>query len=452
MKESRILIALIVVSILLRVIFFDTSYFFWDESVYMIHGQKIAGLEVGYDEMELRPPLLPILIAPFSGTQFYETAATLIVILLNSLVVIPVYYLGKMFSKKTAVISAIIMALIPVSIIFSRQVMTDHLGMVLALASFVLFLYGTRDNKTKLLVIGSVLLALSVMMKFTNLLMFVVLLPPYFFLLKEKRWKQALIADSAFLIAMLPFLIYNLVKYGSMFHMFSKAWIAVTDFESVNLSFLVFLFNDTFGLLFIILALAGIVLLAKSKIKFRYSILFAFFVILLYFLRVINIGVAKPPTIEWEAARFMLLLVPFIIVFAVYYLTNTAHIIGNKKHETILISLAIVVALALLAPQYIRAYTPKIEFEAGLRDVTKEAALFLKETDIMGVCCKGNCPPIAYYSDKMVDMFFDEEKMMESHHDYLVTFEEKQMTLVEKFCEREKCAYIYAKESVFLNR
>lgn len=445
MKESRILIALIVVSLLLRVIFFDTSYFFWDESVYMMHGKIVVGEEVGYDEMELRPPLLPILIAPFAKTQFYETAATMIVILLNSLVVIPVYYLGKMFSKKTAVISAIIMALIPVSIIFSRQLMTDHLGMVIALSSFVLFLYGTKDNKTNLLVIGSVLLALSVMMKFTNLLMFIVLLPPYFTLLKEKRWKQALIADATFLITLLPFLIYNWIKFGNAFHMFSKAWIAVSNFESVDLSFLVFLFNDTFGLLFIILALAGIFLLAKSKINLKYPILFAFFIILFYFLRVINIGVAKPPTIEWEAARFMLLLVPFIIVFAVYYLTNTVRIMGKKKHETILIALALVVALALLAPQYIRAYTPKIEFENGLRIVTKDAGLFLKQSGITGLSCMGNCPPVAYYSGKMVDMFFDEAAMIDSHHNYLITFNQLNMQLQNKFCKKDYCGYIYAK-------
>ncbi|MCK4551154.1 MAG: hypothetical protein KAT91_04320, partial [Candidatus Aenigmarchaeota archaeon] len=61
LKENKILFVIFLLAFILRMMFFDTSYVIWDESIYLMHGELFAGVDVGYDETFLRPPLLPFL-------------------------------------------------------------------------------------------------------------------------------------------------------------------------------------------------------------------------------------------------------------------------------------------------------------------------------------------------------------------------------------------------------
>ena len=100
-KESKYLVTLFLISFILRIIFFDTSYFMWDETVYLLNAKSYAGQTVGYEETFLRPPLLSLILSPFARLfqENYEVLAKTFIILLNSLIIIPTYYLGRLINK-----------------------------------------------------------------------------------------------------------------------------------------------------------------------------------------------------------------------------------------------------------------------------------------------------------------------------------------------------------------
>lgn len=107
-KEFKFLFIVFFVSIFFRIIFFDTSYFIWDETVYLMHGKLFAGDNAGYDEIVVRPPLLPLLISPVWKffPLHYELMSRLLVTLLNSFIVFPTYYLGKLINNRAGALSS----------------------------------------------------------------------------------------------------------------------------------------------------------------------------------------------------------------------------------------------------------------------------------------------------------------------------------------------------------
>src|SRR3989338_1412791 len=175
-KELKFMFILFFISLFLRVIFFDTSYFIWDETVYLMQGKLIAGDSAGYEEASIRPPLVPMMLSLLWKLfpDNYELLSRALLTFLNSFIIFPVYFLGRLVNKKTAILSSVLISLLPASIINSRYVLTDHLGAVLALTAFVLFFIGTKHKeKSYLMYIGSFVLALAILTKFTNLLMLI---------------------------------------------------------------------------------------------------------------------------------------------------------------------------------------------------------------------------------------------------------------------------------------
>ena len=459
-KELKFLLIAFFISFFFRIIFFDTSYFIWDEAVYLMHGQLFAGPNAGYEETYLRPPLLPLLISPLWKffPEHYEMLSRLLVIFLNSFIVVPAYYLGKLIDEKTGILASILISVLPASIINSRYVLTDHLGAILALVTFLLFFIGTFQRKRRnCIYIGSFTLVLSILMKFTNLLLFVMLLPFFIILIKEKA-KQLLGSSTIFIICFVPYLLYNYAKYNNPIYTFIMAWQAVAEPMEIGKKFVLYIFNDTFGIIFILFALLGLALFLKYKILNKevpplskllsYIFLFEFAILLFYFLNIINKGVAKPHGIEWEAERFMLLLIPFILVLASYGLTTLLGLLRHK-HAKIMLVMLFAIGSLLLAPQYMRIYTKQIEFENGLRHVTKEMGTYLKDSKVSEFGCMGNCPPVAYYSGKKMSMFFNEKELLSYNGDNILSFKKIEgngyLINSKTICRENSCVYWYSR-------
>lgn len=453
----RLLFIIFLFSLFIRLLFFDTSYFIWDETVYMMQGKHISGTQVGYEEAHVRPPLLPIFLSLIwnLAPSSYEILSRLLIIFLNSLIIIPVYYTGRVFNRQTAMLSCVVIAILPISILNSRYVMTDHLGAMLALSSFLLFFVGLKYDKKTYWYIGSLLLAVSILTKFTNILLLAVLAPTAIILLKNKP-KQATYCLLIFLLTLFPFLLYNYIKYSSPFAIFANAWKVVNQTEPIEALFFLYLFNDAFGVILIAFALFGIFIFVADNILYDKSherhlnilFLYSFFVILIYFVYIVHKGVAKPAGIEWEVQRFMLLLVPFIVVFACYSLIRILNLMQQKKNWQVLILSLFLSNFLFLAPYYFRAYEPQIKFEDGLRLVTLRMADYIKTANLNQTGCIGNCPPVAYYSNKKIEIFYDESQLLNSSLDNLVSFKllkSSRLINIRTFCDKNSCAYLYRK-------
>ncbi|MBL7206173.1 MAG: glycosyltransferase family 39 protein [Candidatus Aenigmarchaeota archaeon] len=450
-KEIKFLIIIFLLSVSLRLVFIDTSYFIWDEAVYLLHGKMFAGVNVGYEELSSRPPLISLIISPLWHLGNFELAVRILIAIINSLIVVPVYYLGKILSKKTGMISAILIAILPASVTHSRYILTDHMGALLALTTILFFFLGTKERKSKLLYIGSIFLTLSILMKFTNILLFLLLIPFLIMLLAEKRIKEILISGAVFLATLSPYLLFNYLSFGEPLHTFLKAWRIVAKPVPVNFDFFAYIFNDTFGLIFLVVSLIGFIafarkILSKPTIRNKFltgTLIFIFIVALAYFIGVVNIEVAKQPTIEWEAERFMLLSITFFTIFIGYGLLSLSKLVG-KKYTLPFIAIIFILGLFLLSPQIMRTYDSQIEFENGLRNITKEMGLFLKSSDIQEFACWGNCPPIAYYSEKKMNVFYSQNDLTASETEYKVIFKEiENSNVIESFCKEEWCVYLH---------
>lgn len=454
-RELKFLILLILFTFLIRIIFLDTSYFFWDETIYLMHGKSFVGEQVGYEEINIRPPLLPLMLSLVWNffPKYYEILSRILICILNSLVIIPVYYIGCIFNKKVGYLAAIIIAGLPVSILNSRLILTDHIGAILALTAFLFFFLGVRYMTYKWLYLGSFILVLSVVMKFTNIFLFFIL-SPLFLILLLKKPKQLFLSGLLFLIGMAPFLLYNYIIFNNPLYIFIAAFKVVENKIPIVLSFILYLFYDTFGLIFLFLAIIGIYLFLKRIILRRYNkeavtfdliFLFSFISSIILFVYILNLDVAKIETIKWEVERYMLFSVLFISIFIAYGLNGLVK--SLKRGRIAFFVVIIILGFSLLYHPYIRAYTPQITFENGLRETTKEMGLFLKDSDILNISCIGNCPPIAYYSNKKSYIFYDINALFNSNICYFVIFDKvldkEKYATIKEFCNNKHCVYLY---------
>ncbi len=456
-----------------RAVFPDTSYFFWDESVYLMHGQLFAGQEAGYSEVLLRPPLLPALLSPVALLQppyAYELASKLLVAFLNALVVVPVYFLARfVVGRRSALIAASIAAFLPVSIINSRWIMTDALGAMLALSSVAAYLIGLKIRKGALICAGGFLAALAVLMKFTNILLFLLLLP---MLLVRIRKDSKAIAASAlvFAAAMLPYLIFSLISFGSPFYTFSRAFEAVSEPNPSTFSFFLSLLGDSLGILaiFLIIGVFGAVVLLRRpwqllrKNADRLYLLYCLAVSLAYSLWVLGKGVARPPGIEWEAGRFLLLFLlfaaPFIaqgialtvgFILALFRCSAAWGILASAASVSLIAGLFYLAPSLSLYPQLERAYAPAIAYEDGLREATKGMGVYLAASNLTAFSCLGNCPPVAYYSGKKMLMYRSAAELAAANPDAAVVFDssnfDSSYSLAKQVCAGSHCAYLVKK-------
>ncbi|MBI2580614.1 glycosyltransferase family 39 protein [Candidatus Woesearchaeota archaeon] len=444
-----LLFMLFLLAFAIRAIFPDTSYFFWDETVYMMHGRLFAGQEVGYSETFLRPPLLPLLLSPFARLESYELASRLFLALLNSLIVFPVYYLTKaIFNQRSAIVAAVVVAVLPVHILNSRWVMTDALGALLAFSSITSYLIGFKTEKKLMLYAGGVLAGLAVLMKFTNLLLLVLLLP---LLLANARKRLANVAVSVALsaIVILPYLVFNAMGFGSPFYTFGRAFHVVAEQETAGfagLGFLFYLLKDALGIPLMVFLSFGVAFsvfsltkrLSQSQWKPRKGkwdnwnyqpyMLYCLFVTLAYSLFIVGRGVSKPFGLEWEAERFMLLFLLFAVPFIGHGIVRLLAIFRQRLP----IAAIIVVAITLsLYPQLFRAYAPAVVHEDGLRQATRDMGMFLRNSSVNEFSCAGNCPPLAYYSGKGMGVYYSVAGLAAANRSAVIVFDDS-MTFFQK--------------------
>ncbi|MBI2141782.1 glycosyltransferase family 39 protein [Candidatus Woesearchaeota archaeon] len=471
-RPLLVLFALFLLAFALRAIFPDTSYFFWDESVYLLHGKLIAGQGAGYSETFLRPPLLPLLLSPFARLESYELASRLFLALLNSLVVFPVYHITKaIFNQRSAVVAAVVAAVLPVHILNSRWVMTDALGALLAFSAVTAYAMGLQQQKKSLIYVGGVLTGLAVLMKFTNLLLLVLLLPLFLANLR-KRLPEIAVSIAAAAAVVAPYLIYSALSFGSPFYTFGRAFHVVAEQEAAGFGFFLYLLKDALGailLAFLALGAAFSIfslakLLSQSHWKLRkhkwtdwsyqpYKLytLYCLSVTMAYSFFIIGRGVAKPFGMEWEAERFMLLFLLFAMPFIGHGIVRLPELFRQRLPIAIILAVAVILSIHFqLYPQLPRAYTPSVMFEDGLRFAAKDTGLSLRSSEVAEFGCMGNCPPVAYYSGKKMSAYYSVADLEAANHSSTVVFDGNREELrlyavVKEFCSGSHCAFLLSR-------
>lgn len=124
--ETRLLLIILIIGLILRFLYLDTSYVFWDESIYLMQGNEIMGIPAGYTEFLWRPPLVSFIVVPFSLFSDYVMASKIIMVFLSSFLMLAAYHLGRETSPITGLLSSFIVAVHPQLIHMASWVMTGY--------------------------------------------------------------------------------------------------------------------------------------------------------------------------------------------------------------------------------------------------------------------------------------------------------------------------------------
>jgi len=195
------MVLLIAVTVLVRLPVWDINEgYWWDEAVYLGLGKNIAegnGYSINIGDEAFRPPLLPFITSLLIKNG--EWIIRLIFPVFGILGTLATYFLAKkLYDKKTALVSAFLVSASQFYIFYGQKILTETMSLTLFTMSFYFFHKSFRDRKY--LMPTAVFVALSLLIRYTNGLFFVIFL---IYFIYEKRFD--LFKSKEFLISVVLF-------------------------------------------------------------------------------------------------------------------------------------------------------------------------------------------------------------------------------------------------------
>ena len=189
----------------------------WDAAVYIMNARWFIGEQVFWEI--LRAPLLPFLISPLALFGASPKAYVTFSVLISILSIIVTYFVAReFFGEKAGVLSALILAVVPLHVFWSPQVYTEILGSIFVLGCvYFLWKFDESENDNKFLYLCGLMAGFSFLSRY----ILGVMLPVIFiFLLLRKKLtiKNGLIVLVFFSIVVLPWFAYNYSVFGDPMH------------------------------------------------------------------------------------------------------------------------------------------------------------------------------------------------------------------------------------------
>lgn len=213
---------------------FDINIY-WDQSVYLLHSQYFAGIDIGYDELVFRSPLLSLLTSPLwlitNKIIFFKIISILFSVYL---VWISFKYFCLFTKRNIALLSALLLLSSGLLQFESRFFLTD----IPSLAFFITSLYFIEKVKNHInpfnAPLAGIFLSLMLLTRL-GLLYFIPLIFLYIFSLKWKK-KEYLYFILGFVIIYLPYGLWIFFHYGSFFENILRA--KTEGYNNASYSFL----------------------------------------------------------------------------------------------------------------------------------------------------------------------------------------------------------------------
>jgi len=235
MDSKKILIIVLILAFSIRMFLsFTTLLKGWDETVYANLGWNLKSNPFNYefkywgdknlDECwscaGFRAPLLPysimILYSVFGNS---EIILNLFMPIIGTIGIVLLYLLAKrMFNEKIALVSAIILAFLPLHVMFSGKFLTDVYATTLITVTSLFFWLGFIENKFKFKLLFGLFLALSFLARYIS----VVMVPVYLLLMliRERNFrfltqKGTVLSFVIFFLVISPWLLYSYNEYNN---------------------------------------------------------------------------------------------------------------------------------------------------------------------------------------------------------------------------------------------
>ncbi len=397
----------------------------WDEAEYMATGKHWA-LGVPFD-VGPRPPLFQFLAALLIKLNFPEYLLKFFLVTLPSLLVIfAVYLLGKeLFGKKVGALSAAASMLVWSYLFWSQRFQPDFFSIFFQLLAFLFFWKLFKTDQRKDAISGGASAALALYFKISALLVPLSLF--LFVLFKDGiqcvKKKNYWIAAGAYILVLIPFFLYNHFYFDDTLA-FTRAYTRQEELAArppgwMTLSF-IHLFPKWLFFIFFLIGVGATLLyllisfdfLLKDKQKRMHPGVFA--LIILFTTSLFYIFYIRG-TIE---DRWLFLMIPFIMYFAVIGLTFLSERLNFNKY---LPQALIIIAFLFLAYTQLQHATQLIETKKTSYAQVKESGLWIKQNSNPGdIIVSMSYPQTTFYAERQVfgilpnqtdfDEFIDQKK------------------------------------------
>lgn len=328
--QKRPLHYILFLTLLVRLFYLSLHHpLWWDSHVYIgmgkyIFSQGAMGIWESY-----RPLIHPFLIGSFWYLGIDPIVAGTILDLVFSLLAVLLTYsiARKIFNVPIALLSALILSLAPLFIMFTGLILTEPLAIVLALTGLFLFLEPSSNRKK---FFAGILFSLSFLTKFPQGIFFaaaclVILIN------KEKilRKINALAAiTTGFLLPVIPYLYFNHILYHNPFEPFVSGTMIVTTATWLYGSGITYYFTHFFlATPLYLFFFSYIYLFIKEK---RYqdrnqqTLLYICILTLLYFLYVPR-----------KEVRYLVTILPLLAITVAYSIYTITYFLKSKRHPFI---------------------------------------------------------------------------------------------------------------------
>lgn len=211
-----VLAAILIFGLVLRVVPFTYSHF-WDETVYLQHAREIVDGRSNYDEFDYRPPALPVLYAAAFLVWDSDYAAHVVQGLVSALGILFCYlFVRRGFGRLEALFAAGMLAFAPYFVFASHDLLTDMPAVTWLFAALWLFERGTARSA----LLSGLAASIAAQTRFTALFIL-----PFYFIDAVLRGpgKRHLLALAAAALGMMPFLLWQKIRFGSFVHSFAWA-------------------------------------------------------------------------------------------------------------------------------------------------------------------------------------------------------------------------------------
>ena len=329
-RQHLILIIVLTALLAIRLYYFlitKNQPLWFDEAEYMnlarywAFGQPFFGLNAA------RPLIFPILLAVLVKLGATESVVRLVPLFAAVFSSLMLYKVGKdMFDFKVGIFSAVMLGVFWSFLFYSFRILVDTLIALLFLFSVYLFWAGWEQNKRKLLWLLGPVLVVTVLTKFSAILLVFVIVA-YILITNWKSLfqnKDAWIGAGLGLVVLIPFLLFEYFRFGSPLAFYLKAipqrgglelslWQNFSAYmQGITLVNLVFLALFILGLLMLYKLFIGFDLLLRGEKSLRPD-LFIFLWLVIGIIVFTWFGVSPQLGLE---ERWFFIIYPVIFLFS----------------------------------------------------------------------------------------------------------------------------------------
>lgn len=417
------LFILIILGMTLRLFPVRTGYHYWDETVYLQHGEIIAGESPdNYNEFDFRPPAFSLMLGALFHIFDSSVSAQIFVAVISTLGIFLTYLLGKrLFNPEIGVSAAAIYAFSPLMIRISHEILVDPILPVFWILTG-LFLQKALENKRKIyygLTGGAA--ALAVLTKFTSL----VLVPALGLLILLKRieidnWGElfktrfyiSLASDrniwwlaAGFALVVAPYLAWSQLTYGSPLHVFVRA----IELSGARDPFLTYV-KGGFSMLLPPFYLGLLLYFRRENLR---QINYLTPVVL-----ALSLLIPAQFWLQNKELRFLTPIIPFAAIMSAKGLSCLEFEFRNRKIGILAITALFVI---ISAPAGVSDLNQRNPLDKGLTseswdpEITEAADWLRSETDSNAVVYTNyRYPPLGYYSKRQIRLISSQEPLNKS--------------------------------------